>query len=231
MMRRWLGMMAVFLIATSPVQGQVYQWVDENGVKHYSNTPPPDGVTGLRTYEEVQSEPDADPGDERQTQSIPEAGEETAVETPEQPIEENPPEVEESEAGEVSESEEAEDAGGLEEGVELEESGDLENADAADTEDDPDIETDSEEEGPEGPTSGQPEVDELIAQERDRLEVRMVQLNRQLVDAQTARDRGSDSDVKRWTRRIEQLRAQIEKERNRSEARIEEIRNNNDVRQ
>ena len=77
--------------------------------------------------------------------------------------------------------------------------------------------------------SGNPAVDRsdaeaLIGQERDRLEVRMAQLNRQLEDALTARDSSSSNDAKRWNKRIQQLQAQIEKEKKRSETRIEEIR-------
>ena len=52
----------------------------------------------------------------------------------------------------------------------------------------------------------------------------MAQLNRQLEEAQTARDRGSSDDTERWNKMIEQLRAQIEKEKSRTEARIEQIR-------
>ena len=107
MIRRLLGILAVLVIASSPVQGLVYQWVDENGVRHYSNTPPPEGVTDVRTYEELQSEIVDEPSAEGKEQSSAEAEdtgsaaeaatlegggepEEPIAETPEQPPVENP---------------------------------------------------------------------------------------------------------------------------------------------
>lgn len=37
----WLLVMAV-LLTVSPVQAEIYSWTDENGVRHYSDTPPGD---------------------------------------------------------------------------------------------------------------------------------------------------------------------------------------------
>lgn len=38
----------------------IYQWTDESGVKHFSNTPPQSPVKNLETLEEIPYDPDAD---------------------------------------------------------------------------------------------------------------------------------------------------------------------------
>ena len=35
---------------------QIYEWVDEKGVKHYSNDPPPDGVEVFSQSDEIQTD-------------------------------------------------------------------------------------------------------------------------------------------------------------------------------
>ena len=224
MIRTLLGAVAVFFIATTPLQGQVYQWVDENGVKHFSNTPPPDGVNDLRTYKEVKSESGAESSgaSEPQNASGSEGGEEARVQASESPPAQNPATA--SGESDVQEIVKPGDAGKLENPGEVEEDDELEETAASeplDPEDRFDLE---EEKGPESAAVGRSEADVLIGQERDRLEIRMAQLNRQLEDALTARDSTSGSDARRWNKRIQQLRAQIEKEKTRSESRIEEIR-------
>jgi hypothetical protein len=44
-------------VASSPAQAEVYSWTDENGVTHFSETPPPDGREA-----QVEDIPDAVPG-------------------------------------------------------------------------------------------------------------------------------------------------------------------------
>ncbi len=39
---------------------EMYQWVDEKGVKHFSNSPPPEGVTADRTRDEIKYDKAAD---------------------------------------------------------------------------------------------------------------------------------------------------------------------------
>lgn len=53
--------LAVLVLAWLPASwaAQVYQWTDANGVKHYSNTPPPDGVTLDGVETEIAPDPDA----------------------------------------------------------------------------------------------------------------------------------------------------------------------------
>ncbi len=36
----------------------LYQWIDENGVKHYANSPPPANTGSVRQMEEVAGDPD-----------------------------------------------------------------------------------------------------------------------------------------------------------------------------
>jgi Domain of unknown function (DUF4124) len=42
-------------IALSGVQAEIYSWTDENGVKHYSHTPPADRSVLTKTAPEIQS--------------------------------------------------------------------------------------------------------------------------------------------------------------------------------
>ena len=49
-----------FLFATliaSGVQAEIYSWTDENGVKHYSHTPPPEGTAQVKTTPEISASP------------------------------------------------------------------------------------------------------------------------------------------------------------------------------
>ena len=41
------------------VQAEIYSWTDENGVKHYSHTPPPEKSVPFETAPEIQSDPNA----------------------------------------------------------------------------------------------------------------------------------------------------------------------------
>lgn len=41
---KWLfGMAMLFLFFALPVNAELFSWTDQNGVKHYSNAPPPEG--------------------------------------------------------------------------------------------------------------------------------------------------------------------------------------------
>ena len=42
------------------VQAEIYSWTDENGVKHYSHTPPPDRSVPVKTALEIQPDPATD---------------------------------------------------------------------------------------------------------------------------------------------------------------------------
>jgi hypothetical protein len=58
-----IAMVMVFIFAgltASGVQAEIYSWTDENGVKHYSHTPPADRSVPIKTSLEIQSSPTAD---------------------------------------------------------------------------------------------------------------------------------------------------------------------------
>ena len=41
------------------VQAEIYSWIDENGVKHFSHTPPPEGTAQIKTSREISASPAA----------------------------------------------------------------------------------------------------------------------------------------------------------------------------
>ena len=60
------------LVAPCALAQQMYKWVDEKGVTHYSETPPPDGTKGASKIEVKTPTPDRAPTDnwrEREAQS------------------------------------------------------------------------------------------------------------------------------------------------------------------
>jgi hypothetical protein len=44
----------LFIFRLPVMSGQVYQWIDENGVKHFTNEPPPEGATIIDKDKEIQ---------------------------------------------------------------------------------------------------------------------------------------------------------------------------------
>ena len=58
-----IAMVIIFIftgLAASGVQAEIYSWTDENGVKHYSHTPPPDRSVPVKTALEIQPDPATD---------------------------------------------------------------------------------------------------------------------------------------------------------------------------
>ena len=56
-------MIMVFIftgLVASGVQAEIYSWTDENGVKHYSHTPPSDRSVPIKTAPEIRSESTTD---------------------------------------------------------------------------------------------------------------------------------------------------------------------------
>ena len=51
----WTG-----LFSTPQLDAEIYKWIDENGVKHYSNTPPADAGNVKIVFDEVQHDEAAD---------------------------------------------------------------------------------------------------------------------------------------------------------------------------
>ena len=58
-----IAMVMIFIfagLAVSLVQAEIYSWTDENGIKHYSQTPPPDRSVTIKAAPEIQPNPTAD---------------------------------------------------------------------------------------------------------------------------------------------------------------------------
>ena len=56
-------MIMVFIViglSASGVRAEIYSWTDENGVKHYSHTPPPDRSVSVKPAPEIQPGPTTD---------------------------------------------------------------------------------------------------------------------------------------------------------------------------
>ncbi|MDJ0721998.1 MAG: DUF4124 domain-containing protein [Desulfobacterales bacterium] len=53
-----IGIMATVLLTPTAVIAEIYQWVDGNGVRHYSNTPPPEEVQIQNRFPEEEFDPD-----------------------------------------------------------------------------------------------------------------------------------------------------------------------------
>ena len=45
------------------LQAEIYSWTDDNGVKHYSDTPPVDRSSHIKAAQEIQSVPETAPAD------------------------------------------------------------------------------------------------------------------------------------------------------------------------
>ena len=48
-----------FVLTASGIQAEIYSWTDENGVKHFSHTPPPEGTAQIKTSREISASPAA----------------------------------------------------------------------------------------------------------------------------------------------------------------------------
>jgi hypothetical protein len=58
-----IAMVMVFIFAgltVAAVHAEIYFWTDENGTRHYSNTPPPDRSVTIKTADEIQPDPTAE---------------------------------------------------------------------------------------------------------------------------------------------------------------------------
>jgi hypothetical protein len=45
-------------LTASGLEAEIYSWTDENGVKHYSNTPPADRAAQIKTAREIRTSPE-----------------------------------------------------------------------------------------------------------------------------------------------------------------------------
>ena len=62
-MIRTLGLLCASLACIAALAQSMYKWVDEKGVTHYSETPPPDGTKGAAKIEVKPIAPDKTPVD------------------------------------------------------------------------------------------------------------------------------------------------------------------------
>jgi hypothetical protein len=58
--RTGLIVLIVSLSLAVPVFAQIYEWVDENGVKRFSNEPPPESAVNVKATEELEYDKAAD---------------------------------------------------------------------------------------------------------------------------------------------------------------------------
>ncbi len=58
--RMMVTLMSALVLIGAAAEANLYYWVDENGVRHYSNEPPPENVNVLERMSEVPHSPEAD---------------------------------------------------------------------------------------------------------------------------------------------------------------------------
>jgi protein-tyrosine-phosphatase len=77
-----LILISVFCLWTSLEAGQIYEWIDKNGVRHFTNEPPP---RGAKILNEQQAIPYDEAADQKSTQENQEAMDRVLKEQPEAP--------------------------------------------------------------------------------------------------------------------------------------------------
>ena len=55
----WIVIMLLVLGRTDAV-ANLYHWTDSNGIRHFSNTPPPEGVQSVKALKEIPYDPESD---------------------------------------------------------------------------------------------------------------------------------------------------------------------------
>jgi len=55
-----LAVLLMFFFLPQLTFGEIYSWIDENGVKHFSNEPPPEGVKVLNQTKEIKTDKEID---------------------------------------------------------------------------------------------------------------------------------------------------------------------------
>ncbi len=55
-----LAVLLTFFFIPHLTFGEIYSWTDENGVKHFSNEPPPEGVKILNQTKEIKTDKEKD---------------------------------------------------------------------------------------------------------------------------------------------------------------------------
>lgn len=57
---RWFLVLGILLAGTFSAAGEIYIWIDGQGIRRYSNQPPPEGADIIDRMEEHQYDPEAD---------------------------------------------------------------------------------------------------------------------------------------------------------------------------
>jgi hypothetical protein len=65
-----LILFSVFCLGTSLEADEIYQWVDQNGVRHFTNTPPPPGAKIVNKQQAIQTDEAAVQANEQQQQQV-----------------------------------------------------------------------------------------------------------------------------------------------------------------
>jgi hypothetical protein len=172
MARYSLWIFLAVLLAAAQASADVYVWTDADGVRHYSNTPPPEDAVILKTYEE----------------------------TPPGPAPQAPQPAEAPPAPAPAPSGEAPKAGGDGQGKRVP-VGELAEQKAREK-----------------------KAAELLEKESKRLSNRLQELNQELERVQTEQYRGSSYDDEELVRHFELIQAEIRKEIEQSNRRVEEIK-------
>jgi hypothetical protein len=56
----YLAALLMFFFLPQLTSAEIYSWIDENGVKHFSNEPPPEGVKILNQTKEIKTDKEKD---------------------------------------------------------------------------------------------------------------------------------------------------------------------------
>jgi hypothetical protein len=65
-----LILFSMFCLGTSLEADEIYQWVDQNGVKHFTNKPPPPGAKVINQQQAIQTDEAAVQANKQQQQQV-----------------------------------------------------------------------------------------------------------------------------------------------------------------
>jgi len=66
----YILLVSVFCLWTSIEAGQIYEWIDQNGVRHFTNEPPPPGAKIVNEQSAIQSSEAADQSSPQEDQEV-----------------------------------------------------------------------------------------------------------------------------------------------------------------
>jgi len=85
-----LILVSVFCLWTSLEAGQIYQWIDKNGVKHFTNEPPPPGAKIVNEQQAIPYNEAADQKNMQEQQEVREQDSEQQESQTDQPEQQEP---------------------------------------------------------------------------------------------------------------------------------------------